>query len=281
VTTAASAAPARPRDQVLAGASLAEAVVRVRDVELARRFYEERLGFVPQDGAVYRSGAVRLRLADATRAGVTLPERDDWCDLTFHVADLPLARAQLESRGISFSDTLTYEIGSTADFHDPDGHWMSLYQPSAVALTWPSGDALRTLAGAGPPGRLPLVYAFTFVPDADVAFAFYHELLGLRWLECRPCRRGSTTAERGVVKYDANGLMLTTHHRDVDPEGDAAAVGRAMRAVDFVFEVPSVVAATRALDAAGVECAVSPEGVARFEDPFGRAISLAAADHAG
>jgi predicted enzyme related to lactoylglutathione lyase len=166
-------------------------------------------------------------------------------------------------------------------------------------MTWPSSEKLRAVLRAGrravesygtsTPGssraagetRLrdrELVYLFTFVPDPEAAFDFYHGLLGLNVLECSPCKRGTTEHARGVVKYDGGGLMLSTHYRDVPAQEDAASAAAQMRGLAPVLHVSDLPAVTRRLSGNGIECS-RPErtdaGVqVKFADPFGRTFIL-------
>jgi catechol 2,3-dioxygenase-like lactoylglutathione lyase family enzyme len=287
---------------VLAGARLAQVVLYVHDLAASRVFYEQVLGLEPVEAdagsATYATGPARLRLRRADDEVVTLSGGDPSADLTFLVADLDGVRDAVASRGVLFSETLRYVIGATTGFHDPDGHRISLYEPSAAAMTWPSGEKIRELAravgkdpaayGAGaeaarPPvsglGGSELVYLFLFVPDAMEAMGFYLGVLGLPVLECRACRRGSTEHPQGVVKYDAGGLMLTTHLYE-GPEADAAGALSAaqMKGLAPLFEVDDVERVVGALAARGVRTGrvVASAGgrSARFEDPFGRVFHL-------
>ena len=144
--------------------------------------------------------------------------------------------------------------------------------PEALRLSPVDNGAARS----GLEGR-ELVYLFLFVPDAEVAFHFFHEVLGLRHLECRPCRRGSTDHERGVVKYDAGGLMLTTHLSQGAslPQEDLVLQ---RKGIAPVFHVTDIKVAVETLAREGVHTgdAVQSElgQVAGFEDPFGRVFYL-------
>lgn len=195
-----------------------EIILKVQDLRLSRDFYERTLGMDTRgDG----DGYVRL---DAGTATVTLqqdswPSVDQWkgcrydrsANLTFLVPDLPSRCAELESSDVSFTDRFNYEVGGIADFADPDGHWLSLYEPSELAMSWPGADKLCDASATSVTS--PLVYVFLFVGDADIACDFYAGTLGLPVVDSRPCRRGSTMHDRGVVKYDAGAVLLTTHHQ--------------------------------------------------------------------
>ena len=164
-------------------------------------------------------------------------------------------------------------------------------------MTWPSGEKLKAIvrAGGGNPNRFgvpgigvypgfvdsrlkgcALVYLFTFIPDPDAAFNFYGGVLGMNYLECRPCRRGTTENSRGVVKYDTGGLMLTTHYRDAPEQSDDT--DTQMQYVTPVFHVADVYAASAHLAESGIDSTPPIPGkegkVSTFADPFGRNFQL-------
>lgn len=251
---------------------LASLDLYVRDLDASRHFYEHALGFSPvldEAGVVtYAAGEMELRIVTRdTHAG---PDRDRSVDITFLVDDFAAMRAGLEERGVRVSRTLDYVVGRTADFYDPDGHWYSLYEPSAEALGWPSGEKLALLRGdhERDSGRLDgheVVYLFLFVADADAAQGFYHDVLGLEAIEGGPCRRGVTHLPAGVVKYDGGATMLTTHAVD---EGHAEAhrvsvTGSGRLAMVFVVE--DVPAAAASLAARGLRFTTADA----FRDPAG------------
>ena len=216
--------------------------IYVRDLERSREFYERTLGLEviesDEECVKFDAGEVILALNRAADFGVQLPEsRDNSTDIVFLVDDLAAMQASLEARGVEFIPAVWYSVGGIADFYDPDGHWLTLYQASEEALTWPSGQRIsavmrarerrnghRPLVGpaatkAAESGELTLagselIYVFFFVPDADEAEVFYHEDLGLRDLEGGPCSQQTTDDEEGVIKYDTGGVLLTTHFFD-------------------------------------------------------------------
>jgi len=278
---------------ILANSRIVYLMLYANDLEASRAFYEVMLGLrlieADKSSAKYDTGQTILCLNRAADYGVKLARRDYTADLTFLVDNLDGVRATLAKRGVEFSETLRYEIGATVNFYDPDGRSISLYEPSTVAMSWPSGEKIRAVstaggksakgyggAGSGLEGR-ELIYLFLFVPDAEVAFDFYHGALGLHHLECRPCRRGSTDHERGVVKYDAGGIMLTTHLSQSagQPPEVGALQRKGIAPVYHVTDVEAVVEALaqKAIHSGGV--VQSESGVmARFEDPFGRVFYL-------
>lgn len=291
-----------PGGGLLARASLVQVVLNVRDLAASRAFYEGVLGLAPADGdggeAVYATGQAWLRLRPAADPGVSPDAPDTTADLTFLVPHLDSVRDTLAARGVEFTETQRYIIGATTGFLDPDGHQISLYEPSATAMTWPSGDKIRALLQAGrkdatlygmggpPPGTAAegledsdLVYLFLFVPHPEPAIAFYHRLLGFPYLECRPCRCGGAEHPQGVVKYDVGGLLLTTHYLEGSKAEAAGPLEpQRMKALSAVFRVDDVERAAAELDARGVRTGPVADSAAgrtvSFEDPFGRVFHL-------
>jgi catechol 2,3-dioxygenase-like lactoylglutathione lyase family enzyme len=234
--------------EALAGASLVYLILYVHDLVESRAFYEQQLGLrvVEADEASVKldAGQVMLVLHRAADYGVVLAGRsDDASDVVFLVDDVNAVREDLESRGVTFVRRRTYEIGLVTDFYDPNGHRLMIYQPSTVALSWPSAERLRAVwraAGVGgaaligPPSRVPaagaaprgldgkpLVYLFMFVPDSDDALAFYQGALGLRAIErVHCCNPACPPEEKGICKYDVGGMLLTTHHVHRSPVVD-------------------------------------------------------------
>jgi catechol 2,3-dioxygenase-like lactoylglutathione lyase family enzyme len=208
---------------------LVSVILYVNDLARSRAYYEDRLGLRPVAGpegsAHYDVGHALLCLRRAAEHGITLaPSRDNSADVVFLVGDLAHTRAALEGRGVKLTPTVRYEIGGIADFYDPDGHWLTIYEPSAKAMGWPSGRKIREVMAARAPD-LPngdaaplagkeLLYLFLFVRDADATARFYHDGLGLAYLEGGPCSQGLTSNDEGVIKYDAGGVMVATHHTE-------------------------------------------------------------------
>lgn len=293
---------------MLTEARLIFLILYVSDLAASREFYEGALGFhvLEEDGRSvrYSAGHLVLCLYRAADFGIRLsPGRDRSIDITFLADDLEGMRAELESRGVRFSPTLTYIVGMTADFYDPDGHWFSLYEPSETVMSWPSGEKIKALRlsrdanrlqanGASPSsgahGGLAdraglddheLVYLFLFVQDHNATLAFYHEVLGLEPVEGGPCRRGVTSAPDGVVKYDAGGTLLTTHHLDADHAASHRVTTEGSVGAALVFHVTDIRRVVAGLSLRGVEFSqgltTSEIGtMARFEDPSGHIYHL-------
>lgn len=281
---------------MLTGSQLTKLVVYVHDLAESTTFYRDRLG-LPVIGADHESttfdaGGIALCLNRAGDHGVTLfGRRDDSSDIVFLTEDLEQTRAELEGRGVEFIRRRSYEVGLVTDFYDPNGHRLMLYEPSAVALTWPSAPKIREVwekwgrrgAGSGLAGK-PLVYLFMFENEQTTAFDFYRKTLGLTILERVHCCNQECAEEiEGIAKYDGGGVLLATHH--VHPASVVVDdLGRPYSPKEFdpahgqgivpVFEVDEFERVTTGLQQNGVRFTNGverrPEGSrARFEDPFG------------
>jgi predicted enzyme related to lactoylglutathione lyase len=102
------------------------------NVEVAAEFYGTVLGLpcsarydrVP--GAEFETGNLTLQLFDFAAVGrENHPNRNP---IALHVEDVEAARAELESRGVSFhGDTLDSGVCHMAFFSDPDGNTLMLH----------------------------------------------------------------------------------------------------------------------------------------------------------
>jgi catechol 2,3-dioxygenase-like lactoylglutathione lyase family enzyme len=288
----------------------------VRDLAVSRAFYAGTLGLrvIEEDeGCVkFDAGQVILALNRAADYGIVLPDvKDHSTDVVWLVDDVKQATANLSARGVVFKPTDWYQPGGIADFYDPDGRWLTLYQPSEEALNWPSGERLRAVIearraknGGGTTQRVSqppapgeeapgladaeLIYLFTFVPSSKVAEAFYHDELGLRALEGGPCSRTSGGDEEGVVKYDSGGIIIATHH--VEPQRSQEEFeehlcpppeleGGRMKGVAPVFHAPGAAAMAEALarmrpELKPVVMRASVGTIVRVDDPTGHLVFL-------
>jgi catechol 2,3-dioxygenase-like lactoylglutathione lyase family enzyme len=288
----------------------------VRDLAVSRAFYADTLGLsvIEEDeGCVkFDAGQVILALNRADDYGIVLPDiKDHSTDVVWLVDDVRQATENLSARGVAFKPTDWYQPGGIADFYDPDGRWLTLYQPSEEAMGWPSGERLRAVIearrarngggtaqrvsrppapGEEPPGLADaeLIYLFTFVPSSREAEEFYHQNLGLKALEGGPCSRTSNGDEEGVVKYDTGGVIIATHH--VEPERSQEEFeehlcpppelqGGRMKGVAPVFHTTDAEAAAREL--ARLRPDLSPQvtrggvgTIVRVDDPTGHLVFL-------
>jgi catechol 2,3-dioxygenase-like lactoylglutathione lyase family enzyme len=250
----------------------------VRDLAASRRFYEDVLGLRaldPDAGSVsYAVGHVLLSLHRTGDDDIPLGRSDRSLTLTVLVDDAQTVRAAMEDRGARVKPTQTSRAGTMVEFYDPDGHWFSLYQASEQAMSWPSARKVQALRAAGA-GDRELLYIFLYVRDLHATEKFYQRTLGLVPLEVNTCHRGVTSLVDGVVKYDAGGVLLTTHHVG---EGEHAAAHKVTaagsRGIAFGFHTDDLDASTAALSERGLAFTGEPVAsrigaTATFADPGG------------
>jgi catechol 2,3-dioxygenase-like lactoylglutathione lyase family enzyme len=106
--------------------------VFVKDFAGAEKFYGEVLGlpcsarYGKIDGAEFETGSLTLQLMNAEAVGRTFEASKH--PIALHVDDVAAARAELESRGVSFvADTLDSGVCHMAFFEDPDGNTLMLH----------------------------------------------------------------------------------------------------------------------------------------------------------
>jgi predicted enzyme related to lactoylglutathione lyase len=106
--------------------------VFVTDYPAAVDFYGNTLGLeqsadygrVP--GGEFETGSLTLQVMDAAAIGREFQPRSH--PLALHVDDVEAARAELESRGVSFlADTMDSGVCHMAVFADPDGNTLMLH----------------------------------------------------------------------------------------------------------------------------------------------------------
>jgi catechol 2,3-dioxygenase-like lactoylglutathione lyase family enzyme len=100
----------------------------VNDLERARRFYEEKLGFEVE---VQVAETVRYRCGSGT--GLAIFERPmtpvDRTVAAFEVADIEAEISDLKSRGVEVEGVITLASGvRRAFFQDPDGNIIGMRQ---------------------------------------------------------------------------------------------------------------------------------------------------------
>jgi predicted enzyme related to lactoylglutathione lyase len=110
--------------------------VPTRDLAAAMDFYENVLGLPRSSvwqqrgdepvGAEFETGTVTIALVAAERLGVEFQPHK--VPIALHVDDVAAARAELESRGVSFKgETIDSGVCHQAIFEDPDGNVLDLH----------------------------------------------------------------------------------------------------------------------------------------------------------
>jgi predicted enzyme related to lactoylglutathione lyase len=106
------------------------------DLEVAMSFYGDILGLPRSSvwqrpgtepvGAEYETGTVTIALIAAEQLGIML--QPNKVPLALQVEDVAAARAELESRGVSFrGDVIDSGVCHMANFEDPDGNALMLH----------------------------------------------------------------------------------------------------------------------------------------------------------
>jgi catechol 2,3-dioxygenase-like lactoylglutathione lyase family enzyme len=111
-----------------------------RNLAAAREFYGTVLGLRASKlwrdadpvGAEFETGTVTLALMDSEALGVEFRANNH--PIALHVEDVEAARAELESRGVSFKgEILDSGVCLQAFFADPDGNVLALHHRYAPA----------------------------------------------------------------------------------------------------------------------------------------------------
>lgn len=116
--------------------------VATRDFAAAKEFYGTVLGlpcsvvYGMAPGAEFETGNLTLAVIESEAMGMEF--RTNGNPVALHVDDIVAARAELESRGVSFvGDTLDTGVCHMAFFADPDGNALMLH--SRYAPRTPNG----------------------------------------------------------------------------------------------------------------------------------------------
>jgi predicted enzyme related to lactoylglutathione lyase len=110
--------------------------VPTRDLTAAMDFYGDVLGLERSSvwqrpghepvGAEFETGTVTIALLASERLGIEF--QPNKVPIALQVADVEAARAELESRGVSFKgDTIDSGVCHQAFFEDPDGNALDLH----------------------------------------------------------------------------------------------------------------------------------------------------------
>jgi predicted enzyme related to lactoylglutathione lyase len=110
--------------------------VPTQDLERAVEFYADVVGLEPGPrwqrsgqpafGAEFETGTVTIALIVCEAFGIEFSPHK--VPIALHVDDVAIARAELESRGVTFlGDTIDSGVCHQALFHDPDGNVLDLH----------------------------------------------------------------------------------------------------------------------------------------------------------
>jgi predicted enzyme related to lactoylglutathione lyase len=110
--------------------------VPTKDLAAAREFYGDVLGLEASSvwqgpgqepvGAEFETGTVTIALIACEPLGI--PFQPNKVPIALHVEDVEAARAELESRGVSFQgDIIDSGVCHQALFEDPDGNALDLH----------------------------------------------------------------------------------------------------------------------------------------------------------
>jgi predicted enzyme related to lactoylglutathione lyase len=115
--------------------------IPTQDLARAVAFYGETLGLdmsvhMPERNfAEFENGTVTFNVLDPVKMGIGEFQANR-NPLALHVEDVAAARAELESRGVSFmGDIFDTGVCHMAFFHDPDGNALMLHSRYAPRVT--------------------------------------------------------------------------------------------------------------------------------------------------
>jgi predicted enzyme related to lactoylglutathione lyase len=120
--------------------------VPTQDLAAAMDFYENVLGLEPSKrwgdddpmGAEFEPGTVTIALLNNAKLGIEFQANK--VPIAFQVDDVEAARAELESRGVTFvADTMDSGVCHMAHFTDPDGNVLMLHNRYAPKDARPEG----------------------------------------------------------------------------------------------------------------------------------------------
>lgn len=114
--------------------------IPTQDLAVAREFYGTTLGLEassvyqrgegPAVGAEFETGNLTLSVVDTAAVGIEFHRTS--VPIALHVEDMEAARAELESRGVTFAaDTMDTGVCFMAHFRDPDGNVLMLHHRHA------------------------------------------------------------------------------------------------------------------------------------------------------
>jgi catechol 2,3-dioxygenase-like lactoylglutathione lyase family enzyme len=108
------------------------ATLPTKDFDAAVEFYGTTLGlpesarYGKMPGAEFETGTLTLSVIESEAFGIEFSPHGH--PIALHVDDVEAARAELESRGVTFlADTLDSGVCHMASFRDPDGNALMLH----------------------------------------------------------------------------------------------------------------------------------------------------------
>jgi predicted enzyme related to lactoylglutathione lyase len=114
--------------------------VPTRDFDRADEFYGDVLGLErskrwgDKPAAEFETGSLTIAVMQSDAFGMEFEPHTH--PVALHVDDVEVARAELESRGVSFvADTIDSGVCHMAPFNDPDGNSLMLHHRYAPAPT--------------------------------------------------------------------------------------------------------------------------------------------------
>ena len=122
--------------------------VATQDLAAAREWYGDVLGLEPSKrwgdddpmGAEFEPGTVTIALLNNAKLGIEFQASK--VPVAYQVDDVEAARAELESRGVTFvADTMDSGVCHMAHFTDPDGNVLMLHNRYAPKGERPGGNA--------------------------------------------------------------------------------------------------------------------------------------------
>jgi len=106
-------------------------VVPTQDFDASIEFYGTVLGlpcsarYGTMPGAEFETGTLTLAVMATEAFGMGFSRNRN--PIALHVDDYDAARAELESRGVTFSDTIDSGVCLMASFDDPDGNVLMIH----------------------------------------------------------------------------------------------------------------------------------------------------------
>lgn len=235
-----AAPPARPR--IL---GIAHVALRVSDMEKARAFYEEFLGFEEPFSLQNPDGSLALAFVKINEQQYLelFPGLEPGADRLDHLAletdDAERMRAYLASRDVNVPDHVSKGRIGNLNFNitDPDGHSIEIveYTPDG----WSAREKGKFLSAT----RISrsLLHAGILVGNLETALEFYRDVLGLREI-WRGSKDGKTLSWVNLRVPDGADYIEFMLYRDLPAPGQ--------RGVEhhICLETPDVAAALSRLD---------------------------------